>query len=672
MRTLSFFLLLLTCNVYAQVTLTPEMLWDFKRISGGQVSPDGKFVLYGQRSFDLASNKGNTDLYLFELESNKVIQLTKTPFSEMEAQWGPGQRIWFMSREENGLQLYSIDSKGENKKTHSFFYNWEAEGFKVSPKGTYVLSIEPVKTKQSLQEKYPDLPQANARVEEDLMYRHWDHFDDYQRRHLILYAFENELISTPEIDLLNGEPYDGILPPMGGMETVSFSADESFVYYCSKKKQGKSFALSTNSELYRFDISTGTTKVVSGGLNGYDTNPVLGPNGRLAWLSMKRDGFESDKYDIVVLDPQGNRLNLTEKIDLTVSEFVWHPSGKYIYFLAAHQGTVQAFELETEKRTYRQVTNGQHDLTSLSLAGDLLICGLQSMVRPTELFSISIKKGTLTQLTHANDSLLRNIKMPTVEPHWVNTSDGKKMLIWMVLPPAMDATKKHPALLYCQGGPQSQVSQFFSYRWNLALMASQGYVVIAPNRRGLPGFGQEWNDAISGDWGGQAMNDYLSATDYASNLAYVDKNRLGAVGASYGGYSVYMLAGIHEKRFKTFIAHCGLFNLESWYGTTEELFFANWDHGGPYWQKEHQENYQKHSPHRYVQNWDTPMLVIHGGRDYRVPESEGFQAFQAAQLQGLRSKMLYFPEEGHWVQSPQNSVLWQREFFEWLWTDLKP
>jgi dipeptidyl aminopeptidase/acylaminoacyl peptidase len=294
------------------------------------------------------------------------------------------------------------------------------------------------------------------------------------------------------------------------------------------------------------------------------------------------------------------------------------------------------------------------------------------MVEPTEIFSYTIKKNKLAQLTNANTELIKTLKMPKAEERWVETTDGKKMLVWMVYPPDFDPAKKYPALLYCQGGPQSQVSQFFSYRWNLALIASKGYIVVAPNRRGLPGFGQEWNDAISKDWGGQAMKDYLTAIDNAAQEPYVDETRLGAVGASYGGYSVYMLAGIHENRFKTFVAHCGLFNLESWYGTTEELFFANWDQGGPYWLDVNKENYKKNSPHNNVANWNTPILVIHGGMDFRVPESEGMQAFQAAQLKGIRSKYLYFPTEGHWVQSPQNSIVWQREFFEWLATDLKP
>jgi dipeptidyl aminopeptidase/acylaminoacyl peptidase len=350
----------------------------------------------------------------------------------------------------------------------------------------------------------------------------------------------------------------------------------------------------------------------------------------------------------------------------------WHPSGDFIYFIAPKNGTEQLFELNVISGKTRQLTSGQFDFVSLSVFGETIYAGRQSMVEPTEIFSYTIKKNKLAQLTNANTELIKTLKMPKAEERWVETTDGKKMLVWMVYPPDFDPAKKYPALLYCQGGPQSQVSQFFSYRWNLALMASKGYIVVAPNRRGLPGFGQEWNDAISKDWGGQAMKDYLTAIDNAAQEPYIDETRLGAVGASYGGYSVYMLAGIHENRFKTFVAHCGLFNLESWYGTTEELFFANWDQGGPYWLDVNKENYKKNSPHNYVANWNTPILVIHGGMDFRVPESEGMQAFQAAQLKGIRSKYLYFPTEGHWVQSPQNSIVWQREFFEWLATDLKP
>ena len=660
----------------SQELLTPELLWKMNRISGGTVSPDGQFLLYSQRSYDLEANKGNTDLFVLDLKRNKTQQITSTPFTEMEAQWGINNTIWFMSAENEGLQIWKMNADGKEKKQCSHFKDVELEGFKVAPDEKSIVAIEAIKVKQTISDKYPDLTKANARIEDNLMYRHWDHFDDYMRRHLFLHkiviASEGEAIALSGTDLLKGEPYDGILPPMGGSEQFCYRNDSKKIIYTSKKLQGKDFALSTNSELYEYDILSGITKNLTLGNKGYDMNPSFSSKGTLAWQSMPRDGFESDKNHLKIMATDGKIVDLTKELDITVGSFCWHPNGDLIYFIAPKNGTEQLFELNVTSGKTRQLTSGQFDFVSLSVFGETIYAGRQSMVEPTELFSYTIKKNKLAQLTNANTELIKTLKMPKTEERWIETTDGKKMLVWMVYPPDFDPAKKYPALLYCQGGPQSQVSQFFSYRWNLALMASKGYIVVAPNRRGLPGFGQEWNDAISKDWGGQAMKDYLTAIDNAAQEPYVDETRLGAVGASYGGYSVYMLAGIHENRFKTFVAHCGLFNLESWYGTTEELFFANWDQGGPYWLDVNKENYKKNSPHNYVENWNTPILVIHGGMDFRVPESEGMQAFQAAQLKGIRSKYLYFPTEGHWVQSPQNSIVWQREFFEWLATDLKP
>lgn len=660
---------------FSQSYLTPELLWKFNRISGGTFSSDGKYVLYTKRSYDLTANTGNTDIYVYDIKQGKSRQLTTTPFSEMEVQWGINNTIWYMSSENEGLQLWQLKTDGSGKRQCSHFKNIELEGFKLSPDGQNIVTIEAVKVRSMLAEKYPDLAKSNARLEEDLMYRHWDRYDDYQRRHLMLHkvvvGYEGEMVSLESCDLLSGESFDGILGPHGGSDQFCFSHDSKKVIYTSKKKTGKEFALSTNSELYEFDIASLKTVCLTEGNRGYDNYPACSINGDLAWLSMSRDGFEADKNDLKIRKKDGQILNLTSKLDLSVGSFSWHPDGKSIFFISPTKGTEQIFRVELNSGNISQITSGPYDYVSVSVFGEQLIAGRQSMVAPTELYMVSLKKGNVSKLTSSNDELLASVKMPKVEERWVQTTDGKQMLVWMVYPPDFDPAKKYPALLYCNGGPQSPVSQFFSYRWNLALMASKGYIIVAPNRRGLPGFGQEWNDAISRDWGGQAMRDYLSAIDNASQEPYVDETRLGAVGASYGGYSVYMLAGIHQNRFKTFIAHCGLFNLESWYGTTEELFFANWDHGGPYWLEVNKENYKKFSPHNYVQNWNTPILVIHGGLDYRVPESEGMQAFQAAQLKGIRSKFLYFPTEGHWVQSPQNSVLWQREFFEWLATDLQ-
>ncbi len=660
-------------NGLGQSLLTPEKLWEIQRVNGGTFSPDGKYVLYTQTAYDLEKNKGNSDIYIYSVESKTSEQLTSTPFSEYEVQWGPNNTIYYLSAEEKGLQIWTISVKGTDKKRISDFNDIELEGFKVAPDASFIVTIEAIKVRPDVHDLYPDLPKANVRIETDLMYRHWDHWDDYKKRHLLLHRISGEKVSTEFVDLLENEPFDGILPPFGGSDQFTISPDSKMIVYTSKKLQGKNFALSTNSDLYSYDIGTGNTKNLTEGRPGYDVNPHFSKDGKqLAWLSMEHDGFESDKNNIVVMElGSGQVKNLTASIDVSVSDFCWSADSKAIYYKAPIEGTVQLFVYDSKKNENRQLTEGWHDYTSLDVSAKYIVSGIQSMVHPSDLYLYDIRSTQSEQITDANKALFSTLKKPEIRQKWVETSDHKKMLVWTILPPDFDENKKYPTLLYCQGGPQSPVSQFFSYRWNFMLMASQGYVVVAPNRRGLPGFGQEWNDAISKDWGGQAIRDYLSAIDDAAKEPYVDAERLGAVGASYGGYSVYFLAGVHKKRFKTFISHAGLFNLESWYGTTEELFFANWDNRGPYWLPENREYYAKNSPHRYVQNWDTPILVIHGGHDYRVPESEGMQAFQAAQLMGLRSKYLYFPTEGHWILSPQNGLVWHHEFFDWLAHDLK-
>lgn len=664
----------------AQDLLTPEKLWDMVRVSAPKISPDGKFMLYSQTTYDIVANKGNSDLYIQTLDSREIFQLTNTPFSEYEAQWTKSNTVWFLSTETGNMEVWKIKPDGTGKTQLSNFGENEIEGFKVAPDESSIITLEAVKMKETVNEIYTDLPKANVRIEDDLMYRHWDHWDDFKKRHVFVHAITEGKIAANGKDLLPNEPFDAMLPPFGGMEQLAYSPDSKSVVYTSKKLQGKEFAQSTNSSLYWVDIETGNTRnLLPKGYEGYDVNPSFSVNKDMAWLSMKHNGYESDKNDIIVkLYKSDTEVNLTAKLDLTVSDYAWHPDGTRIYFLAAKNATIQIFEIFVLTGQIRQVTTGQHDYTSVVPSGDYVFAGRQSMIHPVDIYAVQIAKigkskktDAIYQLTDANKELMASLKVPTVKEKWMETSDGKKMLTWMIYPPDFDSTKQYPTLLYCQGGPQSPVSQFFSYRWNFMLMASNGYIIVAPNRRGLPGFGVEWNEAISKDWGGQPIQDYLTAIDEASKESYVDKDRLGAIGASYGGYSVYYLAGMHEKRFKTFVSHCGLFNLESWYGTTEELFFANWDIGGPYWKPENKELYEKNSPHKMVQNWDTPILVIHGGHDYRVPESEGMQAFQAAQLQGLKSKYLYFPTEGHWVQSPQNGLVWHREFFKWLDSDLK-
>ncbi len=673
--TISLIFTLSFCSIFhAQEKFTAEVLWKLKRLSGGKISPDGKNILFELRVFDMEKNSGNTDLYVYNIEKKTYSQLTQTPSSEMEATWGLNNAVYYLSNENQGVQLWKIDIATKQKKQISSLTNLSIEGYKLSNKEDLVVFIAPVKIEKTLQEKHPDLPKANAKVIDDLMYRHWNYWNDESKLHLFLYEIKNEKVESAGIDLLLNQPFHGVLPPFGGSDDISFSSDDKHMVYSCKKLNGKDFALSTNSQLYMYDLSTKQTSELTKDYAGYDAHPhFLKTQKSLAWLSMANNGFESDKNDLIIRDLQtGKDQNLTAKHDITVDGFVFSKDEKKVFLLVPFRGTKQVFELIIKTGELKQLTSGMFDIIGVDANEKEIICLRQSMVEPTDLFKFDLKTKQLERLTEVNKEILANIKMPTVEERWVETTDGQKMLVWYVLPPSADKNKKYPALLYCQGGPQSMVSQFFSYRWNLALMATEGYVVVAPNRRGLPGFGQKWNDAISKDWGGQAINDYLSAIDFAAKETFVDKDRLGAVGASYGGYSVYYLAGKHEGRFKTFISHCGLFNLESWYGTTEELFFANWDNKGPYWLPENKEYYKLNSPHNFVQNWDTPLLVIHGGVDFRVPESEGMQAFQAAKLKGLRSKYVLFPTEGHWVTSPQNSLLWNREFFDWLKTDLKP
>lgn len=657
----------------SQNVLTPEILLNLKRLSGGKVSPDGKKVLFEVNQIDMENNRGNVDLYVYDLATNQSVQLTKTPFSEMETHWGKNNEIWFMTAESSSAQVYKMNANGNNKVQVTSSELKDIEGYKLSPAENQLLLIRNVKTTESIADKYPALKKANVRIENDLMYRHWSSWSDGNSKQIFLYTLKDNKTSAQGINLLDGEKFNGILPPFGGSEGIVFSANGDKIIYSCKKKIGKEFALSTNSELYEYTISTKETKNLTSGFMGYDNHPVITKSGKnLAWLSMARDGYEADKNDIIFRDlATGKDRNLTAKHDITVDQFIVSPDEKTIYFISPVKGTSQIFSLDIKTENIKQLTTGQFDFVSLEYAPNQIIAGRQSMIAPTDLYAVDLKTNKIKQLTAVNEEVLSKLTLPTVKEEWIKTSDGKDMLVWMVYPPNFDANKKYPTLLYCQGGPQSMVSQFFSYRWNLALMASNDYIVVAPNRRGLPGFGQEWNEDISKDWGGQSIKDYLSATDFAKELPYVDADKMGAVGASYGGYSVYFLAGNHEGRFKTFISHCGLFNLESWYGSTEELFFANWDNYGPYWIPENKEYYEKNSPHKFVQNWDTPILVIHGGMDFRVPESEGMQAYQAAQLKGLKSRFLYFPQESHWVSSPQNGLIWQKEFFEWLAGDLK-
>ncbi len=647
--------------------LTPENLWEMGRVSMDDVSSDGEWVLYGVTYYDIEENSGSRDLYLVKARGGDPIQLTNTPESEYNGQFLPdGDKVAYLK---DGF-LWEIELDGTNQNQVGYT---EMNGFEYAPSGGRILFTKDIQYDKTVNDLYKDLPKADARIIDDLMYRHWNAWHDYKYSNILTVPYQDGRLIGEPINIING-PFDAPLNPFGGMEQITFSPDGKQIAYTCKKLRGKEYAESTDADVYVYDIQTAKTLNISEGMEGYDMEPVFSSDGRyIAWNSMETPGFESDRNRIFIYDTQKNtRKELTKGLDQSANHPTWSKDGKTIYFNSDIEATKQLFAVEVSSGKVRQITKGTHNYYGFAVAGENLVASRASMSIPHELYQVNPQSGQATALTSVNKAILSTIEMGKVDKRWIKTTDGKEMLVWMIYPPGFDEDKKYPALLYCQGGPQSAVSQFWSYRWNFQMMAANDYIIVAPNRRGLPSFGREWNDQISGDWGGQAMQDLLTAIDEAKKESYIDKDRLGAVGASFGGYSVYWLAGNHDKRFKTFISHCGLFNLESWYGTTEELFFANQDLEGPYWAKKTPESYVTDSPHKFVRNWDTPILVIHGEKDFRVPIGEGMQAFQAAQLNDIPSRFLYFPNEGHWVGTPQNSILWQRVFFDWLDQWLKP
>ncbi|MET6999373.1 S9 family peptidase [Chitinophaga defluvii] len=662
--------LLITTMATAQDKMTPELLWQLGRVSGEAVTADGKTVIYGVSQYNIADNKSEKNLFAIPLSGGTARQITQAPGAEGDVAVLPGKKIGYSYKQQ--WWEMNEDGSGAVQKTN---VEGGLQNIRRSPDGKYILFSKEVKIKKVAgADFYPDLPKSNVQIYDNLNYRHWDTWEDGNFQHVFYATYDNGQVGTP-VDIMEGEAFDSPQMPFGGAEDMIWSPDGKRIIYVSKKKYGKEYALSTNTDIYEYDLSSRTTRNLSEGMMGYDVAPAFSADGKyLAWLSMARDGFEADKNDVVILNlATGAKTNITKGWDGTASAISWSNDGKRIFFLAVIKGTEQLLEitlqkdpLQTTAKHIRQITNGDFDITGIvAQAGNTLVVTRTDMNHAAELFTINLPKGNLQELTTVNKATYDKIGMCKVEKRWVKTTDGKDMLTWVIFPPDFDPNKKYPTLLYCQGGPQSALSQFYSYRWNFQLMASQGYIVVAPNRRGMPGHGVEWNAAISKDWGGQPIRDYLSAIDDVSKENYVDKSRLGAVGASYGGYSVYMLAGVHENRFKTFIAHDGLFDLKSWYGTTEELWFANWDIGA-YWDPANANAYKQFNPSELVAKWNTPILIIQGGIDFRVGIEQGLQAFQLAQLKGIKSKLLYFPEENHWVLKAQNAQVWQREFFNWL------
>jgi dipeptidyl aminopeptidase/acylaminoacyl peptidase len=624
------------CGSFAQNKMTPELLWQLGRVGGLGISKDGKYVLYNVSSYNATENTGSTKTYMVPVAGGDAVLVTNT------------------------------DSLLNNEK--------------ISPDGKYLIGNTSLKTKDIMgSDFYPSLSKSNVYIYDSLDYRHWDKWEDGKFDHVIISSLSNgKPVDTT--DIMPGEAYDCPTKPMGGPADYVWSNDGKQVVYVCKKKYGTAYAISTNSDLFAYDINKKKTTNLTEGMKGYDVEPSYNSKNELAWLSMRRDGYESDKQDIYVSNGV-TKMNLTKyRDDIQVGQFKWSNDGKNIWFISDTKGTEQLFEVNYPGLTktlpiIHEITKGDFDISGIiGQVGDTLIVSRTDMNHATELYTVDLSNGSMQQLTHVNDSIYATLSLSKVERRSVKTTDGKNMLVWVIYPPNFDPTKKYPTLLYCQGGPQVSLTQFYSFRWNFQLMAANGYIVVAPNRRGMPGFGTKWNEQISKDWGGQVMKDYLSAIDAVSKEPYVDTSRRGCVGASYGGYSVYYLAGIHNHRFKTFIAHDGVFDMKSMYGTTDEMWFANWENGGPYWDKTNltaQRSYTTFSPSSLVDKWNTPILIIEGGKDFRVPLEQAQQAFQAAQLRGIKSKFLYFPDENHWVTQPQNALVWQHEFFKWLKETLK-
>ncbi|MCB2407149.1 S9 family peptidase [Hymenobacter lucidus] len=660
-----------------QSVLTPEKLWQLGRLGEMQVSPDQKTVAFTVTRYSLTDNKGSADIYLVPVAGGAVRQLTNTPtVSENTLNWRPDGKLTFLSGEGGTDQLYVISADGSGKQKLSEFPDEGLSNLKYSPKGNFILYTQDVKTGKEVKDWFPDLPKADARIIDDLNYRHWNVWDDYKVSHVFFQPIGTDGKPTGYgKDAMAGEKFDAPVQPLAGSEQLAFSPDGYSVAYTSRKLTGKAEAESTNSDIYLYNIRENKTENLSQGLEGYDIEPVFSPDGtKVAWLSMATPGFESDRNGIVVYDfKTKKREDITKGSEQAAANIRWSADGKIIYFASVIQGTDQIFSVPSKGGKIRQITQGAQNYNAFELVGkDQVVANKTTISSPADLVRVDLKTGKETALTSINKDDLAGVTMGKVENRRVTTTDGKQMQVYVIYPPGFDASKKYPTLLYCQGGPQSPITQSFSYRWNFQLMAANGYIVVAPNRRGLPGFGTEWNNSISGDWGGQPIRDYLSAIDDVSKEPFVDKDRRGCVGASYGGYSVYYLASHHEGRFKTFIAHAGLFNLTSWYPSTEEMFFAKHDIGAAPWETPQHKSYTEFNPQQFVGKWDTPILVIHGGKDFRVPEGQGMEAFGSAQLRGIPSRFLYFPNEGHWIQKPQNAVLWQRVFFEWLGRTLKP
>lgn len=645
--------------------LTPEMLMSLKKISEPKISPDGKWVLYTLAVPDIVENKSNKDIYIISIDGKTTVKLTDDPSNDYNGCWSPDSKeIAFVSDRSGKPQIYIMDTEGKNVRLISNVVNG-VENLTWSPDGEFFAFTTEVKLEETPQEIYLNLPKTNVRIYDKLPVRHWDTWRGQSYSHLYIVK-----TTGGGVDLMSNEPYDTPLKPFGGVEEIAWSPDSKEIAYTCKKV--KDFVQSTNSDIFIVPKAGGSVQNITEGLMSFDKDPLYSPDGNwIAFHSQERPGFESDRVRLFLYNRKTrDRIELSKTLDQWVGNMVWAPDSKSIYFNAEDGPTVQIYQISVPDGKWKILTKGWFNCDGsidITPDGSTLVFERRSMLQPYEIYSMSTSVDVApTKLTKENDEALNLIKTPTIKERWITSTDGKKVHCWVIYPLDFDSTRKYPMITYCQGGPQSTISQYFSLRWNFFLMASQGYIVLAPNRRGMPGFGQAWNDAISKDWAGMPMNDILAATDEMAKEPYVIKSGIAAVGASAGGYAAFWLAGNHNKRFAAFVAHCGVFDMVSKYGSTEELWFPNWEFGGPYWDPKVKSFYEKNSPHNFVQNWDTPIMISTGEKDFRVPFTQSLEAFTAAQVKGIPSKILIFPNENHWILNLQNQILWYKEFFGFL------
>lgn len=655
-------------SLYSADLMNSKKLFEVKRIGEFRVSPDETQIAFVITIPDVEENTFKSNIYLISAKGGEPRQITSSGKSNSNPCWSPkGDKLAFLSDRNDKSQVYILDMNAGGEAKQITFMENGVSNLSYSPDGKHLAFTSDVKIEQSFEEKYPEYNKAKAYIYDDIPFRHWDHYLDEKYRHLFVVPVEG----GDPLDLMKGEPFDTPLKPFGGKEQIAWAPNGTEIAYVSKK--GKDYEQNTNSDIFVVNVYGGKPKNITAQNLGFDLDPIYSPNGKnIAYLSMQRPGFESDRQRLMYfIKSSGRTKEVTEGFDHSVKHPVWKTNSNGFYWSAANgDGTNQIYESGMNPKSWSTITQGVYNFgdrgIELSKDGKTLYFSRRNMNRPAEVFSMDIKSKKIQQLTNVNDDMFKNIKEAKIETRWVNSTDGKKVHCWVVYPPDFNPSKKYPVITYCQGGPQQEISQYWSYGWNFLTMASEGYIVLAPNRRGCPGFGQDWVDAISKDYGGMPMQDIIAATRDLATEPYVDKNRIAAVGASAGGYAVFWLAGNHQGLFKAFISHCGMFNMVSKYGSTEELWFPNWDNGGPYWEPEHAQYYVDHSPHTYARNWDTPILIITGELDYRVPYTQSLEAFTAARARDVPARIIVYPQENHWILHPQEKLLWYDEFFRFL------